>query len=208
MWLGIAPGGSSVSSCVITSARHGPNARGSSLELTGAARWWPAGRRAHCRRRRPCRGVRLWVLARSGPGRLSLVLRRRALRRRHPDERRPGLCVRRRPGGDARRADAPQPPAGCGARAPGAARLPAHRPHLRRAARAGPILPRPASPIATAVWTGLGAGRGRRVVEGSAVHLWNHRRVPRCRVGGQGRRRRCGVGPRDADRPLPLPGRT
>ena len=84
----------------------------------------------------------------------------------------------------------------------------AHRPHSRRAARAGPILPRPASPIATAAWTGLGAGRGRRVVEGSAVHLRNHRRVPRCRVGGQGRRRRCGVGSRDADRPLPLPGRT
>ena len=57
-------------------------------------------------------------------------------------------------------------------------------------------------------WTGLGAGRGCRLVEGSAVHLRNHRRVPRRRVAGPGRRRRCRVGLRDADRPLPLPGRT
>jgi 2-polyprenyl-6-methoxyphenol hydroxylase-like FAD-dependent oxidoreductase len=66
----------------------------------------------------------------------------------------------------------------------------------------------PASPVATPLWTGLGTGRGCRSVEGPAVHLWNHRRVPRCRVGDQGRRRRCRVGRRDADRPLPLPGRT
>ena len=77
-----------------------------------------------------------------------------------------------------------------------------------RAAGPGPILPRPASPIATPLWTGLGAGRGCRVVEGSAVHLRNHRRVPRRRVAGPGRRRGCRVGLRDADRPLPLPGRT
>jgi 2-polyprenyl-6-methoxyphenol hydroxylase-like FAD-dependent oxidoreductase len=62
-------------------------------------------------------------------------------------------------GGGARRADAPQPPAGCGARAPGEDQLPAHRPHSRRAARPGPILPRPPSPIASGAWTGLGAGR-------------------------------------------------
>ena len=74
------------------------------------------------------------------------------------------------------------------------------------AARPGATLPRPASPVATAARTGLGAGRGCRLVEGSAVHLRNHRRVARCRVAGPGRRRRCRVGPRDADRPLPLPG--
>ena len=88
-------------------------------------------------RRPPCRGVRLWVLARSGPGRLPLVLRRR---------RSPPASSRRTTAWPvysppARRRCSPR---GCAtvarldaARAhSGAARLPAHRPHRRRTLRA------------------------------------------------------------------------
>ena len=166
-----------------------------------------SGGRADRRGRRPRRGVRLRVLARRGPRRLPLVLRRRAVRRRHPDQRRPRLRVRRRPAGRARRGDAPPPPARCGSAScwrgstEGSPTSPAAPPvGPVRVFRGMPArLRRPYGPG----WALVGR---RRLVEGPAVHPRDHRRPARRGAARRRRRRRGGVGPRGRARAGRLPG--
>ena len=111
-------GGRGACCATATGATSTESAHGSSSAPTAAARWSPRGVAAPTiASRHHTRGVRLRLLARRRPGRLPLVLRRRAVRRGHPDERRPRVRVRRRPAGRARRgACATRGPAGRAAR--------------------------------------------------------------------------------------------
>ena len=143
-----ARAGSWVSSCAIDAAVPGRARAGSSSAPTGAARWWPRARRRP-RRGSSCRGAISTATARQPTWTATTgTTATGVFRRRHPDERRPGVCVRRRPAG--RVAARPRRPPARRMRRGSSSRgsTAAPRPRAAGPPGPGPILPRPAGVIA------------------------------------------------------------
>ena len=134
----------------------------------------------------------------AGPRRLPLVLRRRAVRRGDPDQRRPRVRVRRRSARGGRRGVAPSPAARCAAGTAGPVGRRSRRPRRGAAGRPRSGLPRSAGPAAPSVRARLGAGGRLRLVEGPAVHPRDHRSPARRGAAHRRRRRRGGVASRAA----------